>query len=78
MAFKEFGAATSARKSSNAAFFQKLSGVGTLGAGFTKHVILELAEFFSPLFFALIYRIVHRIAFRLPNINRTQIAVLDV
>jgi hypothetical protein len=29
------------------------------------------------LLFAFIYRIPHRITFRLPNINRTQIAVLE-
>jgi hypothetical protein len=77
VALEQFGTATLARKGANATLFEQLAGIGAFGSGFAKNVILELAQFFTPLVFTFNNRIVHRIAFRLPNINRTHFAVLE-
>ncbi|MEY4019728.1 MAG: hypothetical protein RLZZ590_1028 [Actinomycetota bacterium] len=63
LAFEKFGTAASARKCAKSVFFEKLAGICPLGTSLAQHVILELSKFGLPLFFGLLYWIVHIVPF---------------
>ena len=59
---KQKGIAASAVVAPRALLLKKFTGVGTLGAGHSQHVILEVTQLLAPLFVSFEYFVVHFLA----------------